>query len=291
MGSTDTPLMKLFISTALLLVALGAFVFQQTNFSETRNRLEFGDSKAIVFPGDEITSRIVELENRWAQLATNNISSTGDVAYGRFRLKTQAIDQLFTNLISRFSIDELENAQKKALLINVYNILTIRGILEFYPINSVMDRVDHTRLGFHFWKDTRVWIGRKSLSLDDIEHEILRKLGDPRIHFAIVCGAKSCPRILNSSYRLATIEAQLQAQAEEFFSAEVNFKLNRTENTVLVSSLIKWFGVDFGKNEQEILTRLEEFLPASMRDDLQRPLGEHRIVDYLPYNWALNDWQ
>ena len=283
------PNVKIFSLMTLLVVAMVVLLSFRTA-ANAQSQLFYGDPSAVLFPSDLISEKLIEFETTWTSLAEKNISPTGDVAYDRLLPEKAKIDELFNTLISKFSIEEFEQNQKKAFLINVYNILTIRAILEFYPLRSVMEKVDRTRLGFHFWKDTSVWIGQKAFSLDYIEHSILRKMSDPRIHFALVCAAKSCPRLLNASYEFVRINDQLQLATKEFFAAKSNFQVNHSEQSVFLSALMEWYGVDFGQNEQEILTLLEKFLPASMQDDLQRPLGEYRIVEYLPYDWSLNDW-
>jgi len=181
---------------------------------------------------------------------------------------------------------ELSNDERLAYWINVYNALTLHGMLHFYPTASIRAHVAHV-FGFKFWDDLRIEIEGQQRSLNGIEHEILRMMGEPRIHFAIVCASLSCPRLLAEAYTGARVSTQLEENTRAFFANPTNFSIDVTSKTVHLSSLLKWYSEDFGRTEREKLEFVARFLSTEQartflrRDDL--------AVDYLGYDWQIND--
>jgi hypothetical protein len=214
--------------------------------------------------------------------------------------------------------DELADRDERlAYWINVYNALTLHGMLHFYPTKSIKDHV--SRLwGFHFWKDVRIDVAGEERSLDAIEHEILRKMGEPRIHFAIVCAALGCPKLRNEAYTGTRLETrlptaarggerderdergengeaheegaprgQLDAQAFEFFGDPSKFAIDRKRGTVKFSSILDWFGEDFGGADRAKL----DFAARYVRSEEERAFLARSDLDvaYLDYDWGIND--
>ncbi|MBI4616031.1 MAG: DUF547 domain-containing protein [Planctomycetes bacterium] len=183
--------------------------------------------------------------------------------------------------------DELADLQERlAYWINVYNALTIHGMLHFYPTKSIKDHASHLG-GFDFWDDVRLEVAGEERSLNSIEHEILRKMGEPRIHFAIVCASLGCPRLRNEAYAGARLENQLQEQTSAFFSDSGKFRIDRDARTVYLSKILEWFGEDFGGSDRAKLdlaarhVRSEEDRAFLQRGDLS--------VEYLDYDWRINE--
>lgn len=177
-------------------------------------------------------------------------------------------------------------AGKLAFWINAYNAVTVQGILKVYPTSSIRKHTARA-FGYNIWDDLLLRVGSQSYSLNAMEHKILRKLDEPRIHFAIVCASIGCPRLRNEAYMPERIEAQLADNARDFFSRPRNFRAEPAGRTVHVSSILKWFGDDFGPTPRQGLQRLAEYLP----DEAARRLVEKGefSVKYLPYDWDLND--
>lgn len=196
----------------------------------------------------------------------------------------------------------LQESQKKAFFINVYNSLTIHGLASAAQLPSSVLEVDK------FWRKTAYNIGGHTYSLDDIEHGVLRgnkphpsasspqfagddprvvmslKSCDPRIHFALVCGAKSCPAI--QVYSDKNVESALDRAAESFCQQEVVF-CNRG---VALSKIFQWYSCDFGSTEREVLQWTSKYLSAQTRELLDTLLSsqEDLSVKYTDYNWQLN---
>ena len=174
---------------------------------------------------------------------------------------------------------------KLAFWINAYNALTIEGILREYPTDSIRD---HTAalFGYNLWKDLPLVVGADEYSLDTIEHQILRKLGDPRIHFAIVCASVGCPRLRDEAYTAQKLDEQLTENAKHFFAQPQNLRVDRENRTLYLSSILKWFGEDFGETPEARLKRIAPWLPGAAREFVSSGPLE---LGYLNYDWGLND--
>ena len=172
-----------------------------------------------------------------------------------------------------------------AYWINAYNAVTVEGILREYPTSSIKN---HTGLvGYNIWDDLLLRVGDESRSLNAIEHEILRKLGEPRIHFAIVCASIGCPRLLNEAFLAERLDEQLSENARHFFAQSRNFRIDDAANTVYLSSILSWFGGDFGSSQAEQLAWVAPYFA----DDAAREAAaaEGVTVKYLDYDWNLNE--
>ena len=196
--------------------------------------------------------------------------------------RTAKLDQYLAEL-SRGDVDgDSPKAAKLAYWINAYNAVTLRGILREYPTTSIRN---HTAKlwGYNIWEDLFLVAGDKRWSLEAIEHEVLRKLGEPRIHFAIVCASIGCPRLLNEAYTPARVDAQLTTNARDFFAQPTNFRV--AGDTVYLSSILDWFGEDFGDNTGAVLCRIRAWVPEDQRPRLAGRL----TVKYTDYDWGLNE--
>jgi hypothetical protein len=131
--------------------------------------------------------------------------------------------------------------ERLAFHINAYNILALQTVAAHWPLDSIKD------VGSLFkpvWKRPAGRLGGRTVSLDDIEHGILRKLGEPRMHFAIVCASVSCPDLRAEPYSAARLDAQLDDQVQAFLANDGK-GLRVDGDTVHVSKIFDWFGADF----------------------------------------------
>ena len=172
-----------------------------------------------------------------------------------------------------------------AYWINAYNALTIEGILRVYPTTTIRNHTPKLA-GYNIWKDLKLTSGDQTVSLNHIEHEILRKMGEPRIHFAIVCASISCPRLLNEAYLGNSLEQQLTTNTRDFFSRNQNLRVDAAGKTLHLSAIISWFGSDFGKTQLDQLKMLAPYFPQEAKTLLAA--GGYRIK-FLDYDWNLNE--
>lgn len=176
-------------------------------------------------------------------------------------------------------------AARLAFWINAYNAVTLEGILREYPTSSIRN---HTAklVGYNIWKDLQLYVGGRPWSLDAMEHEVLRKMGEPRIHFAIVCASIGCPRLRNEAYRPHRLGEQLEANARDFFGRRQNFRYDAGQQTVYLSSILHWFGADFGPSQASQLQAIARWVPENARSAVA---GGRLRVRFTDYNWQLND--
>ncbi|MGE0861324.1 MAG: DUF547 domain-containing protein [Gammaproteobacteria bacterium] len=161
-----------------------------------------------------------------------------------------------------------------AFYLNAYNLFTLRLVAEHQPLTDIRD------LGHWWhpvWKQTVGRLGGRKVSLDDIEHGVLRPRGEPRIHFALVCASLSCPDLRPEPYRAATLDAQLDAQVRDFL-ANPGKGLARDAERARVSRIFEWFEADFAATGG-VRAFIARYVPLPATLALQAD---------LPYNWRLN---
>ena len=190
----------------------------------------------------------------------------------------------------------MNEKNRLAFWINAYNAYTLMFIIEEYPVESINDL--HwgglylgSLLGTTIWDDEKIVINGSELSLNNIEHDIIRKkFNEERIHFALVCASISCPPLLNEAYEGSKLDKQLGEQAELFFNDVTKNKFYKNTRTVSLSKILSWYEDDFGENEQAILNYAAQFIDKETADDIKKNLSEWKI-NYLSYNWDLNEYK
>ena len=224
----------------------------------------------------------------WDRLLAEYVSDEGRVDYAGWTNSPDGISRLDAYLDHLSRADRSQSASQEdrlAFWINAYNALTIRGILREYPTTSIRNHVSH--VGYSIWKHYQLRVGDESYSLSAIEHEILRPMGEPRIHFAIVCASIGCPPLRNEAYVPERLDEQLTANARAFFQQRRNFRIDRQYNRVELSSILNWFADDFGETRRDQLDAIAPWLPSEeARKFTRRP---DVTVRYLDYDWNLND--
>lgn len=169
------------------------------------------------------------------------------------------------------------NSEKIAFYINAYNILAIKVVLDHWPQKSIKDAGSLLR---SVWKTPAGKVGGRVVTLDEIEHRILRPMKDPRIHMAIVCASVSCPDLLGEPYTAARLNEQLDRQSIRFLE-NPGKGLDIREDHVAVSRIFDWFSDDYKVNGGVVafIRHYRRNLP------IDRPIRAE-----LPYNWKLNGY-
>ncbi len=222
------------------------------------------------------------------KLLKKYVDKDGFVNYGAWQKSTTDRKALQDYLKQLSRASRTKSATKNARLvfwINAYNAVTIEGILQVHPTTSIRN---HTAklFGYNIWKDLPLIVGRAQYSLHQIEHDILRKMGEPRIHFAIVCASIGCPRLRNEAYTTDKLQKQLADNTRDFFSRVQNFRADHRNRTIHVSAILDWFGDDFGATQAVRWTYLSPYLPKSVQT---LATDSRTVVRFLDYNWNLND--
>jgi hypothetical protein len=222
------------------------------------------------------------------------VDREGLVAYAKWKANAGDLQLLDDYLAHLGLVDLAAPASQQAQLaywINAYNAITLKGVLGLYPINSIKEHASSLkydpRLKTNLWYDLYLKVGERTVNLTDIEHKILRPMGDPRIHFALVCASRGCPPLRNRAYTAENVDQALDDNARRFFRLEQNFIGDGEARTLSFSEMLGWYAEDFGKTPLELVRRVRPFLPEKEVDWLDdRPIR----VDYdLKYDWSLND--
>ena len=215
------------------------------------------------------------------------VDQDGNVDYSTWQSNRQDRSTLMNYLLGMNSVDTSLPSSTQAQMafwINAYNALTIEGILQLFPTRSIKDHAPDAN-GFNIWDDFKLPVGGIEYSLNDIEHKVLRKMGDPRIHFAIVCASKSCPQLSQRAYFGGSLDQQLEYSSGLFFHAPGKFSYDLQRRQLGLSPIIQWFGDDFGRNDQERLQYLAQFMPS---DAARLATSGSATISYLDYDWGLN---
>ena len=217
------------------------------------------------------------------------VDCDGQVCYSEWQDSGCDVNRLSAYITSLSQVDPSLPSSHEAMMsyyINAYNAMTIWGILREYPVASIQ-RIDGKRTQFAIFDDLQFWAGDRYLSLNGIENDVLRPLGDPRIHFALVCAAKGCPRLRNRAFSAEQLHWQLDDNAREFFADRNRSHLSKLTRTVKMSPILKWYRDDFGQTDHQVVQTVFQYLPAEDRQWLSCHPGWK--FEYLGYNWALND--
>ena len=205
----------------------------------------------------------------------------GTVDYDGLKKEEARLDS-YLKLLEKADSADLPRDEQFAFYANAYNAWTIKLILSGYPrIDSIKD------LGSLFkspWKKKIVRIDGEVLTLDNVEHDILRpRFKDPRIHFAINCAAYSCPPLGSEPFRGADLDEQLDEVTRRFVN---NPKRSYLEgDTLYVSKIFKWFAEDFNNDPYGFVVN---YADGDFKENLEAARGRV-TVKYLPYDWSLNN--
>lgn len=189
-----------------------------------------------------------------------------------------ALDPRYQQLLKQIEGSEpatLSNPDERlAFYINAYNVYAIKMVIDNMPMDSIRDAGS---LFTPVWKKPVGYIAEEPVTLDQIEHAILRSMGEPRIHFAIVCASLSCPNLRLEAYRAENLEQQLEDQTKRFLDDDTK-GLTLEEQQVRLSQIFDWFEEDFeAAGGVEAFIRRYQDLPEQIRWRAN-----------LPYDWDLN---
>jgi hypothetical protein len=181
-------------------------------------------------------------------------------------------------MVEESDFKEWRREQQLAFLINLYNASVLKLIIDHYPVNSVKN------IGGWFgrpWDVEVVPLFGSVSTLSYLEHELLRKYNEPRIHFALVCGASGCPELRAEPYVPERLDAQLSDQGRKFLHDRTKNHVDADSRTLYLSPIFKWFADDFKKQSGSVVKFVQRFRP-------ELPDAQWRIR-YTDYSWSLND--
>jgi hypothetical protein len=224
------------------------------------------------------------------------------VDYAALKEHRGALDRAVAELASPAAAQEPNwtREQRMAFWINAYNAFTLRVIVDHYPIRAgwfTLQPRNSIRQIDGVWTELTWEAGGRTVTLDDIEHRILRPtFGDARIHFAVNCASMSCPPLADRPYRAESLDTQLDGAARTYLASAEGLRIDG--DTLRVSRIFDWYGEDFvprfaplvsgerDETERAILGVIGRYgPPAAVR---LADSGMARIA-FLPYDWSLND--
>ena len=228
----------------------------------------------------------------WDRLLKAYVKSSGDginrVDYASFKRSGHSELKAYLSRLQTVDPGTLDRAEQFAFLANLYNAKTIDIVLDKYPVNSIKDISLGGGLVAAFsggpWKAKVLKLGGTDLSLDDIEHGILRPVfKDPRVHYAVNCASIGCPNLQMEAFTGAKLNAQLDAAARAYINQTRG--ANVVGGKLVVSSIYNWFKADFGGNDEGVLKHLRTYAAPALAEKLKSigSIGGHA------YDWGLND--
>lgn len=195
------------------------------------------------------------------------------------------LDEYLASL-SAIRISTYNRSEQRAYWINLYNALTVDVVLEHYPVESIRDiSISPGLFSVGPWGKKLVTVEGQEISLDDIEHRILRPIWkDPRIHYAVNCASIGCPKLMPRAFTAANTEELLEQGARDFVNSERGARID-SEGRLIASSIYDWFQEDFGGSEAGVIAHLKRYAKPALAAELD---GLEQVYGY-EYDWSLND--
>jgi len=181
-------------------------------------------------------------------------------------------------------VTSLNRGAQQAYWINLYNALTVQVILDHQPVESIRD-IDISPGLFSDgpWGKKLIEIEGAPVSLDDIEHRILRPIwNDPRVHYAVNCASVGCPDLIARAYSAADMDRLLSENAVAYINSPRGVHLKGGE--IVASSIYDWFAEDFGGTEKGVIAHLVQYATGARKAALEKATG----IDDYDYDWSLN---
>ena len=204
--------------------------------------------------------------------------------YGEVTAADKAALEDYIAMLSQTRISGFGRAEQMAYWINLYNALTVKVILDHYPVASIRD-IDTSPGWFADgpWGAELVTVEGEAITLDDIEHRILRPIWrDPRIHYAVNCASVGCPNLQERAFTGENAETLLEAGARAYINSPRGVWIE--DGALQVSSIYAWFAEDFGDSDEAIIEHLKRYAEPPLAKSLERT----KEIDGHDYDWRLN---
>lgn len=219
-----------------------------------------------------------------ATFVTTDPEGVNRVAYGAVTAADRAALRAYLERLQAVEVSALAREEQLAYWVNLYNARTVALILEHYPVASIRD-ITFGFLSFGPWDEPMLTVEGRSLSLNDVEHQIVRPIWrDQRIHYVLNCAASGCPNLGLTAYTGATIDAAMDAAARAYINDPRGARFD-ADGDLIVSKIYGWFREDFGGDHAGVLAELRRYGEPALLAQLE---GRNRI-DAYDYDWSLND--
>jgi hypothetical protein len=207
------------------------------------------------------------------------------IAYGRVAAAEREALREYLSRLQAVAIRRYPRAEQRAYWINLYNAATVDVVLEHYPVPSIL-KIDISPGLFAKgpWRKNLLTVEGEAVSLDDIEHRILRPIWkDPRTHYAVNCASLGCPNLATRAYTAQNMEELLEQGAREYVNHPRGARVQ--DGRLAVSSIYVWFEDDFGGDDAGVIAHLRMHAAPQLARALA---GVTRIAGH-DYDWTLND--
>ncbi len=219
-----------------------------------------------------------------------NPDGVNRVDYARWKATAGDVKALkdYIAAMAKAAPSKLPRNEAFAYWANLYNAITLAVILERFPVGSIRDiksdGLFDPKAYIGPWRTKRVTVEGKSLSLDDIEHEVMRPtFKDPRVHYSVNCASFGCPNLPAKAWGAATLDADLDAAARDFINHPRAVAVI-AGNKLRVSSIYKWFRDDFGPDDTAVIAHLKKYAKPELAAQLDKVAG----IGEDQYDWGLN---
>jgi hypothetical protein len=225
------------------------------------------------------------------RLLSTVVNAEGYVDYARLATEADSTLAPYLQQLAETDPSNLDRDARLAFWINAYNAYTLKLIVDHYPVESINDIKPGAgpsipKVNSPFQLDVGA-VADTVRTLDDIEHGIIReRFDEPRIHFALVCAAVSCPRLRREAYTGGNLDAQLDDQAHRFLHDTDKNVVPAGASRIRLSRIFKWFDEDFGGSAQSTQRFIAPYFDGAVRRTLEQ--GGYD-VSFRTYNWSLND--
>lgn len=191
----------------------------------------------------------------------------------------------YIDFLGEVPVSRLSRDEQFAYWVNLYNALTVKTVLDHYPIGSILDiSISPGLFANGPWGKPMIAVEGQPISLDDIEHRILRPIWrDPRLHYLLSCAAVGCPNLMPGAITAMNEEPALILAALDFVNNPRAVRIDGDRLTV--SSLYVWYRDDFGGSDAAVIGHLRRYAAPSLAEEL----GQFRRITAHDYDWALND--
>jgi hypothetical protein len=218
-------------------------------------------------------------------LVTNHLSGINRVRYGEVTAGDKRKLESYIESLQGTAVWRLNREEQMAYWINLYNAVTVRVILDHYPVSSIT-KIDLSSGLFSRgpWEAKLLEVEGEEISLNDIEHRILRPIWkDPRVHYAVNCASMGCPNLQNRAYTAANLEVLLEKGAREYVNHPRGVSVEGKK--LVLSSIYDWFREDFDGSEEGVLRHLRRHAAPELAKKLDDYSGR---ISYA-YDWSLNE--
>lgn len=239
----------------------------------------------LAWPTSEVgaqNARYEEALSLWSQVLNEFVDDQGRVDFYALADSRSELDE-FVEFIGRVGpasdpVQFESPAQVLAYHINAYNALAMHGVVDRGIPSGFTNFIKRAV----FFKFHKIGVAGESTSLYDYENDVIRSLGEPRVHFALNCMVRACPRLRREPFRAQVLDTQLDAAAREFFTKDRNIRVDTDRREVWLSEILDFYTEDFVQDgaRRDLIGYINQFLRS--------PIDERYDVKFIPYDWTIN---